>query len=269
MACRRGTSHGAPDSSVRAIGHQPSNACGVRLVAHSSRLASGRDLQRARVRRHGWTPRSGSHREGRHRTGRRHRRPAGVHVSGQRRAGDAQPGRLHDAGPVRVRARADAADAGSRSASATRSSRDIRSSTCIASTCRWNGGNREERWRRRSRSAARWCTCSRRISACASANGGFRCGRSSNTSIRSATRCSSCSVTSTTGYRGDRSCTCSIAASDSHRVRRRFPRTGRSWRWIGSGFTRHTRCDASSPTRRRPRDVASDHLPVVADIAAT
>ena len=36
MARRRGTSHGAPDSSVRAIGHQPSNACGVRLVAQSS-----------------------------------------------------------------------------------------------------------------------------------------------------------------------------------------------------------------------------------------
>ena len=70
----------------------------------------------------------------------------------------------------------------SRSASATRSSRGIRSWKCIASICRWSGASRAARWPQRSRWAGRSCTSWRRTSAFAFTSGGFRCGRSSNIS---------------------------------------------------------------------------------------
>ena len=66
-------------------------------------------------------------------------------------------------------------------------------------------GSRAARWRRRSTSAARWCTCSRRTWGFAFTNGDFRCGRSWTISTRCATRCSSSSATSTTGCRDARS----------------------------------------------------------------
>ena len=79
--------HVAADSPVRAVGRR------VIATARSSADAgavdaSRRHLQRPRVRRHRRAARSRSRRLGRRRTGCRHRRAAGVHLSGQRRHRD-------------------------------------------------------------------------------------------------------------------------------------------------------------------------------------
>ena len=91
-----GTASVSPDSSVCAVSLQPSRPGGVRLVACAG-AAPGRDLQRARVCGEGRTSRSGSRGDGDRRTERGRRRAAGVHVSSQRRAGNAHARRPHDA----------------------------------------------------------------------------------------------------------------------------------------------------------------------------
>ena len=103
---------------------------------------------------------------------------------------------------------------------------------------------------RRRRHAA--CTCSRRISACASASGDSRCGRSSTISIRCATR-----LFVVLGDFNDWLPGRSVVHVLDDRLGRpprpaSFPVPGRSWRSIASGCTRALRCGGSPPTRRQP-----------------
>ena len=132
--------HVPADSPVRAVGRRASRPGGVRLMSTAPPRAPRRHLQRPRVRRHRRTPRSRSRGRGDRRTGRRHRRAAGVHLSGERRDRIADAGHADDARSLRVRARADAQRSG-RNASATRCSRGIAWSTCIASICRWSAAS--------------------------------------------------------------------------------------------------------------------------------
>ena len=168
------------------------------------------------------------------RTGCRHRGAAGVHLPGERRDRDPTARDADDAGSLRVRAGPDAPDRDRMLRQRAVHAASHRSK-CTASICRWSAVSRAAPWPQPSSPAAPSCTCSRRTSACASASAGFRCGRSSTISIRSATRWSSCSVISTTGCRADRWCMCSTIAWDARRARRRSRCTGRSWRSIGSG----------------------------------
>ena len=139
-------------------------------------------------------------------------------------------------------------------ASATRSSRAIRSSKCIASTCRWSGASRAARWRRPSTSAAR------RVHVLA-AHLGLRI-RERRFQVRQILEYLDSRAPDLFVVLGDFNDWLpgrSVVHVLDHRLGRpprpaSFPAVpARSWRWIASGSIRHARCGGSSPTRLRPR----------------
>ena len=176
------------------------------------RGAAGRDLQRSRVRRHATAVTIRTRVATRHRRARRRRRrAAGVHVPGRAsRIETRDPVGAHDARPLRMRARSDAA-APPRSmlrqraahASSDRRSASHRPLDRAARAARGAGG--DDRRRRRAAARARGAP---RAADSRAAIPGPADSRVSRLGAAFARR--SCSATSTTGCRADRSCTCSI-----------------------------------------------------------
>ena len=130
--------------------------------------------------------------------------------------------------------------------------RGTRLSTCIVSTCPSNAASRAARWRRRSKSRGRRCTCSRPIwaSRTGTAISGAADPRLSRLGARYAARRARRFQRLAAGPLGRARARPIVWGG--RRVPHHFLFFGQSWLWIGFGFIRPRRYGGSLPTPHRP-----------------